>query len=228
MAPDSLTSALTISTASGFSPWLRAIAYPLGKLVLPRFFREILVTGQEYLPATGPVILAPTHRARWDSLLLPYVAGPYVTGRDLRFMTSADEMTGIQGWLVRRMGGFPVDTKNPTVASFRYAIELINRGEMLTIFPEGNIFRDGALHPLKPGLGRIALQAYKQQPEQEVAIVPISFHYSRSVPSWGDRVSIRLEPPLLVSRYTGGSTKAGAAALVQDLTTALEKSIASH
>ncbi|MFM6202717.1 MAG: 1-acyl-sn-glycerol-3-phosphate acyltransferase, partial [Dolichospermum sp.] len=54
------------------SPWLMPVAYFLGRyIVLPSFFRDIKVTGRENIPRNGPVILAPTHRSRWDSLVLP-------------------------------------------------------------------------------------------------------------------------------------------------------------
>jgi 1-acyl-sn-glycerol-3-phosphate acyltransferase len=228
-----MTSATSNSTLvptfkSGFSPILKSIAYPLGQFVLPIFFKNIQVTGQEHIPASGATILAPTHRSRWDSMLIPYVAGPYVTGRDVRFMTSADEMLGMQGWIVRRLGGFPVDTKNPSVASFRYAIDLLNKGELLTIYPEGNIFRDGGLHPLKKGLARIALQAQSSNPEQEITILPISLRYSKPMPTFRDSVSIRIEPPLQVSKYAAKSGKAAAEKLHQYLTVAMERSIAAN
>jgi 1-acyl-sn-glycerol-3-phosphate acyltransferase len=213
---------------SGFSPILKSIAYPLGQFVLPIFFKNILVTGQEHVPTSGATILAPTHRSRWDSMLIPYIAGPYVTGRDVRFMTSADEMLGIQGWLVRRLGGFPVDTKNPSIASLKYAIELLHKGELLAIYPEGNIFRDKELQPLKKGLARIALQAHSSNPEQEINILPISLRYSKPVPTFKDSVSIMIEPPLKVSQYAAKSVKVAAEGLHQDLTAAMAKSIAAN
>ena len=105
------------------------------------------------------MILAPTHRARWDSLLLPYATGRCVTGRDLRFMVTIDECQGLQGWFVRRLGGFPVNARHPAVKTLRHAVELLQDKQMLVIYPEGNIFRDGKLHPLKPGIARLALNA---------------------------------------------------------------------
>jgi len=72
--------------------------------------------------------------------------GRGVTGRDLRFMVSADEVRGIQGWF--DLGGFP--DKHPAITTLRHE-SLLQQGEMLVIFPEGNIFRDGSLHPLKLG-----------------------------------------------------------------------------
>ncbi|WP_310428709.1 1-acyl-sn-glycerol-3-phosphate acyltransferase [Chamaesiphon sp. VAR_48_metabat_135_sub] len=207
---------------SGFSPWLTKIVYPIGNyLLLPGFFREIEIIGKEYIPHTGAVILAPTHRARWDPLLIPYAVGPYVTGRSSRYMVSADEMTGVQGWFVRRLGGFAIDTNKPSIASIRNSVELLHNGEMLTIFPEGNIFRDGTLHPLKKGLTRIAMQAESLKPGLDLKVIPISFHYEHPEPRFRGRVSIRIGAPLQVQTYQQFSSKTGAEKLHEDLTRSL-------
>src|SRR4028119_439206 len=91
---------------SRVSPWLTSLLYPLGHyVVLPFHFGKIEITGQEHLPKDGPVILAPTHRSRWDALMMPYSTGQKVTGRDLRFMVTADEVKGLQGWSSDIWGG---------------------------------------------------------------------------------------------------------------------------
>jgi 1-acyl-sn-glycerol-3-phosphate acyltransferase len=208
---------------SGISSWLSKIIYPLGQhIVLPGYFREIEVIGKEHIPQTGAAILAPTHRARWDAILIPYVFGPYVTGRDLRFMVSSDEMTGIQGWFARRLGGFAIDTNKPGIASIRNSVELLHNQELLTIFPEGNIFRDGTLHPLKKGLARIAMQAESLKPGLDLKVIPVNLNYERPEPRFRDRVSIEIGTPLEVKTYQQFSTKTGAEKLHQDLTCALE------
>jgi 1-acyl-sn-glycerol-3-phosphate acyltransferase len=208
---------------SQISPWLTPIAYGLGcRLVLPAFFR-IEVTGQENLPKNGAVILAPTHRARWDSLLVPYATGRFVTGRDLRFMVTADEVRGLQGWLIKRLGGFPVNPRNPAIASLRYGVEVLQNGEMLVIYPEGNIFRDKKLRPLKPGLARIALQAEASRPGLDMKIVPIHLRYEMPYPKRGCKVNIQIGQPLEVATYSQGSTKQKAQQITQDLETALRQ-----
>lgn len=208
--------------SSHVSPWLATLAYLLGRrLILPLFFRRIEVTGQENLPTSGPVILAPTHRSRWDALLVPYATGRGVTGRDLRFMVSANEVRGIQGWFVRRLGGFAVDPKHPAITTLRHGVELLLQGEMLVIFPEGNIFRDGYLHPLKPGLARLAISAESSHPGLGVKIVPVSLCYSQSFPQWGCDVKIRIGSPLQVANYNTGSVKQNAKQLTTDLEAAL-------
>jgi 1-acyl-sn-glycerol-3-phosphate acyltransferase len=179
------------------------------------------ITGQENIPAEGPVILAPTHRSRWDALLVPYAAGRFATGRDIRFMVTADEVKGFQGWLIRRLGGFPVNPRNPGISSLRHGVEILQNREMLVIFPEGGIFRDKELHPLKPGLARLAIQAESSQPELGVKIVPIALDYSDPLPKWGTSVEITIGKPIDVSEYAQGNAKQNASTLTKDLELAL-------
>ena len=211
--------ALVPGTApSRISPWLMPVVYPLGRfLVLPSYFGNIRVYGREHLPTDGPVILAPTHRARWDALMIPFAAGRHVTGRDPRFMVSADEVVGVQGWFIRRLGGFPVDTRRPSIASLRHGVELLRQGEMLVIFPEGGIYRDGEVHPHKPGLGRLAIQAHTSNPLGNLRVVPMSLHYDPSCPKWGCDVEIRIGQPLAVQDYCDRPTKEAAKDLIRDL-----------
>lgn len=196
--------------------WLTPILYPLGRrVVLPSYFRHLKVSGQENIPRTGPIILAPTHRSRWDALLIPYAAGKPVTGRDLRFMVTEDEMNGIQGWFIRRLGGFPVNTRNPGVGSFRHSVELLRNGEALVIFPEGDIYRE--FQPLKPGIARIALQVEASRPGLGLVIVPISIRYSEPVPHWRCDATLTIGTPLKVANYCTRSTKKSAGYLTRDL-----------
>jgi len=208
---------------SRVSPWFSPLAYLLGRhFLLPFFFGQIRITGQENLPTSGPVLLAPTHRSRWDALLIPYAAGRCVTGRDLRFMVTVDECQGLQGWLVRRMGGFPVDTQHPSITTLRHAVELLQQGEMLVIFPEGGICK-GKLHPLKPGIARLALSAESSHSGLGVKIIPISINYSQPNPCWGTDVSIQIAPAIEVSDYVNGCIKQDAQQLTTDLAKTLQQ-----
>ncbi|WP_205370293.1 1-acyl-sn-glycerol-3-phosphate acyltransferase [Thermoleptolyngbya sp. PKUAC-SCTB121] len=224
---DPLTASVTNRESkvnSKVSPWLSAIAYPLGnRLLLPAYFGKIEIHGQHHLPAEGPVILAPLHRARWDALLVPHATGPSVTGRLPRFMVTADEVKGLQGWFIRRLGGFPVNPRQPGVASLRFGLELLQQGEMLVIFPEGGIFRDRLVHSLKPGLARLALQAEHSQPGLGLQVVPIHLHYDEPLPRWGCQVSINIGAPIRVEPYLQEPPKQGAKRLTADLRHALER-----
>lgn len=212
---------------SHVSPWFSCLAYPLSRyVVLPFYFGQIEITGQENLPTQGPVILAPTHRSRWDSFMVPYAAGRDVTGRDLRFMVTIDEMQGLQGWFIRRFGGFPIDTKHPGISSIRHGIELLLAGETLVIFPEGGNLPENRQRPvnqLQPGLARIALQAESTQPGLGVKIVPINIRYSQPIPHQGCDVAISIGAPLQVADYRTETESVKRSAV--RLTASLEKAL---
>lgn len=208
---------------SHISPWVAKLLYPIGcYLVLPLFFSKIKISGQENIPLDGPVIVAPTHRSRWDAFIVPYALGRLASGRDLRFMVSANEVKGIQGWVIRRMGGFPVDTDRPQLDSIRHSVELLKQNpEMLVIFPEGGIFHDRQIHPLKRGVAAIALQAARDKSDRKVKILPVGIRYGESVPKWGTEVLVDIGSPLTVADYLGGSLRKSS----QKLTLALEESL---
>ena len=177
---------------SRVSPFLMGLAYPLFRyLVLPIYFSQIEISGQDNLPQGGAVILAPTHRSRWDPLLVTYATGRLVTGRDLRFMVSIDEMKGLQGWFLERLGCFPVNPRKRDVGSLRHGIELLDQQRMLVIFPEGHIVEASEkVESIRSGLVYIGLQAEDAQPGLNVQVVPISIRYDPPVPAWRSKANI--------------------------------------
>jgi 1-acyl-sn-glycerol-3-phosphate acyltransferase len=219
----SLNSEKTDELNSRVSPWLAKLLYPLGcYLVIPGFFGKIEIFGQEHIPRQDPVIVAPTHRSRWDAFIVPYALGRLVSGRDLRFMVSVNEVKGIQGWVIRHMGGFPVDTERPQLNSVRHSIELLKSNqEMLVIFPEGGIFNDYQIHPLKRGVAAIALQAETDKLTRGVKILPVGIRYSQPYPTWGANVRVDIGVPLTVKEYYGKSLRQSS----QKLTAALQESL---
>lgn len=182
---------------NGISPWLSPLAMVLTQdVALQGYFRRIEVLNHHHLPREGPVLLAPTHRARWDALLLPHAAGRRVTGRDCRFMVTKDEMQGVQGWFLHRLGCFPVDQGRPTLASLRYAIDLLEAGEQLVVFPEGCIRRDDSPIRLHQGLARLALLALGQG--VPVSVVPVGIAYGHPHPRVRDTAALCFGPSLRI------------------------------
>ncbi|MGL5082622.1 MAG: lysophospholipid acyltransferase family protein [Microcoleaceae cyanobacterium] len=230
-------------TTSEVSPWLTPAAYFLfSRIVLPTYFGNIDIQGQELLPKSGATILAPTHRSRWDPIILGYAMGRWVTGRDLRYMVLLGQTTGVQGWFVRRLGGFAIDRDRPAASSIRYSIELLQNQEVLVLFPEGHIFLDDEIHPVQSGVARIALQAIENQPpvdlkqdlepgskqdlepgsKQDLKIVPVSIRYDHPAPlPWKCGVRVKIGAPLQVEDYSRDSTKQSAKRLTADLESAL-------
>ena len=137
-------------------------------------------------------------------------------------MVTADECLGIQGWFIRRLGGFPVHVRRPSVKSLRHGVQLLQEKEMMVIYPEGNIYKDG-IHPLKPGLARIALRAERSRPNLDVKIVPISLAYSEPCPKWRGTAKVTIGEPISVSNYKAGEPKVRSKELMKDLQSALER-----
>lgn len=210
------------SLCNGINPLLAPVAMVLTQDVALRsyFCRGVEVMGAQHLPRTGPVLLAPTHRSRWDALMLPHAAGRRVTGRDCRFMVSSDEMAGLQGWFLHRLGCFPVNPRKPAAASLRFAVQLLQAGEQLVVFPEGRIQQDDTPLRLMPGLGRLAALAEGQG--VAVPVVPVGIGYGRARPRLGGRAALCFGEPLRLQGQGREAAKVLNAALMASLQSAEE------
>ena len=197
---------------------LAGMAFPLHAVFMKRYSR-IEVSGRENIPSSGPFILATTHRSRWDPFM-PYCA---VRGRYLYFMTSHDEVVGLQGWLMRRMGAFPLDVRRLSHSMLRRCREMIDRGEALAIFPEGNPFyyAPGEVHPLKPGVAWLALGCRKSSKLPDLPILPVRLVYWDRKPRPGSRATIRVGEPISVATYADLPMKEG----IRELTSAIQEAL---
>ncbi len=166
-------------------------------LVLSNYFRERIVLGINNLPLKGAVLLAPTHRARWDGLMLTMAAGRRVTGRDCRFMVTGTEMKGLQGWFLQRLGCFPVDQLRPSLTSLRFAVDLMVDRQQLVVFPEGRINRSEKPIRLKQGLSRLTQLADGKG--VDVQVVPVGLGYSEIKPKPFSKAAICFEEPMSVA-----------------------------
>jgi 1-acyl-sn-glycerol-3-phosphate acyltransferase len=185
-------------------------------MILRLYFSQVVIQGMEHLPVTGPVVLAPKHYSRWDPLVLALLSR-----QPFWFMTNANQFFGIQGWLIQRLGAFPVDPLHPKPSSLRYAIALLQAKERLVLFPEGGIVRDRPLRPLKSGLARLVMQAEAIAPALgSIAIVPIALHY-QPTSQWRAKIIIRICPPLYATTYRQKTNKLSSQAITQALEDAL-------
>lgn len=200
--------------APRISPWLATVLRPIHTLFVPAFFR-LTVRDAGRIPADGPVILTPTHRSRWDPVILPWL-----TRRLLRTMASHDEFVGVQGWFMRRLGAFPVNTRRPSPSTLKACEEILRAGQVLVIYPEGTIYYypPDHVHPLKPGTAWLALKVQQEMPETPVRIVPIRIRYSRLRPKFRSGAEVAVREPIVVSDYLGRPEKDA----LRDLTAAIQ------
>ena len=190
----------SIDTHYGINPLLGVLAMFITQdIVINTFFTEIKIQNKNFLiPKNSSIILAPTHRSRWDGLILTRAMGRRVTNKDCRFMVTKSEMKGIQGWFLKRLGCFSIDQLSPSLSVLRYAVELIVKKNQLVVFPEGKINKYGKKLILKEGLYRLALLAAKKT--NSIFIIPIGIAYSQVSPKIRSKASLCFGDPLLVSK----------------------------
>ncbi len=131
--------------------------------VMVRVLGGITVIGGENIPETGPIILAPNHRAYMDP---PYLS--MVTKRQLHLMAK-DQLFRIPvfGPYIKAMGAFPVKRGVADRGAIRQAIAELKAGRVMGIFPEGTRADPGTLLPAEKGFALIAKQT-------GIPIVPIA------------------------------------------------------
>tara|TARA_Y100001978_G_scaffold200345_1_gene216438 strand:- start:1483 stop:2157 length:675 start_codon:yes stop_codon:yes gene_type:complete len=201
----------------GVQPSLAKLAMWLTQDILVKFFfSEKIVEGKENLNLiNGPLIIAPTHRSRWDGLILTFAIGRRITKKDCRFMVTTPEMKGLQGWFLKRLGCFSINQQSPSMYSLRYAIDLILSKNQLVIFPEGKINKNGKAVKLKEGLFRLARLARKKG--DPIKIVPIGIAYSRINPKFRDRFALCVEKPLNLDDFSSSSINEFNSSLIKNI-----------
>lgn len=128
------------------------LVYPLIALVCALVTR-IRVSGREHLPSGGPYLLMANHPSVVDH---PFVALP--TGRRPHFIGKSELFSGRRGWLLNRLGAFPVRRRTWDTEAFQTAETVIERGKVLIWYPEGGCSPVGGYRPAKSGAGWIALR----------------------------------------------------------------------
>ncbi len=165
------------------------------------------VEGLENIPAEGPAILASNHLSFSDSFFLPAVLDRKVT-----FIAKAEYFTspGVKGKLTaaffKGVGQLPVDrsgARGAGEAAIKAGIEVIEKGGLFGIYPEGTRSPDGRLYRGKPGgLARVALAT-------GAPVIPVAMIDTEKIQPPGKvvpklmRPGIRIGKPLDFTRYQG-------------------------
>jgi 1-acyl-sn-glycerol-3-phosphate acyltransferase len=173
-------------------PWLKVVFRPQ-------------VEGAENVPAAGPAILASNHLSYADWLFMPLTLPRRVT-----FVAKAEYFTtpGLKGWFQKKFfsgaGQVPIDRSGANAAegALTSARQILEKGELFGIYPEGTRSHDGRLYRGKTGVARLAL-------ETGVPVIPVAVLRTDVVAPPGKkfgtftRPGVRFGKPLDFSRYDG-------------------------
>lgn len=121
-------------------------------LAIAKLAFRLHIEGQEFIPRTGPAILAANHVSYIDPIIIGIA-----TRRPVRFMAKKELFrVPLFGWLLRQFGTIPINRYRTDVQAFKLAASALKVGEVIAIFPEGTRGDGVDLRPAKPGIGLIA------------------------------------------------------------------------
>jgi 1-acyl-sn-glycerol-3-phosphate acyltransferase len=177
-------------------------------IALGPFLRGVFrprVSGAENVPEEGPAILASNHLSYADWLFTPLALNRRVT-----FVAKSDYFTGVgvKGWAQKRFfagtGQVPVDRSGGKASegALRAGLQVLQRGELFGIYPEGTRSHDGRLYKGRTGVARLALLA-------KVPVIPTAVIGTDVIAPPGKIIkrvvspTVRFGEPLDFSRYEG-------------------------
>jgi 1-acyl-sn-glycerol-3-phosphate acyltransferase len=133
--------------------WLYSFMRALIVFVEKIYFR-LEVHGAENTPRSGGVLLVSNHASNVD----PFTVACRLP-RKVHFLAKQELMRGALGWVLRRTNSHPINRSGVDRLALQMCIDLIRRGHVLLMFPEGTRTRDGRLQEAKAGTSMIAMQS---------------------------------------------------------------------
>jgi len=178
------------------------VAYWVVKAVLTpilRFLFKVRVEGAEHVPAEGAAILASNHVSFSDSVFLPMVLKRRIT-----FVAKAEYFEDPKtAWFFRAVGQIPIQREGGSASerALASARDVLNRGNLFGIYPEGTRSPDGRLYRGKTGVARLSLQT-------NTPILPVAMVGTREAqpigqvkPNFFMPITVRIGRPLDFSRF---------------------------
>lgn len=127
---------------------------------------RLRVEGLEVLPESGPVLVVGNHDSHWDPVTVGVSA---IRRRQIKALAKADlwKVRGLAP-VLNGMGQIPIERGAGDVGALARAIEELQRGSCIGVFPEGTRSRGNVLRA-RSGVGRLALEV----PEAKLVCVAI-------------------------------------------------------
>ena len=191
------------------APLLARGAAFLARLMLKSSAR-VRVEGFEKLPRQGPLIIVANHISNADPPLVFGWLTPAL-GRQMHILAKEALFVGPVGWFLRHNGVTPVKAGGSDIEAFRTAKAVLDRGEVLCIFPEGTRSLTGMMQEPKPGVAMLATRS-------AVPIVAVGISGSdtflgrgKRLPRFWTRITLRAGDPFTLQLEPGVPRRAAMA-----------------
>lgn len=156
---------------------MSSFVYALTRIILTTpltLLYRFRVEGAANWPSRGPAIIASNHSSNFD----PCLVGIAYPGQ-IRWMAKAELWrVPLLGWLITRLGAFPVRRGESDREAIRRARELLGEAWVVGMFPEGTRQRSGSLGQAQAGVGLLAL-------EPDVPVIPVRIRGNEHIISGG-------------------------------------------
>jgi len=170
------------------------------------------VSGREYVPMKGPLLIFANHLSWYDPLLIGVVLP-----RRVWFFTKIEIFRWpIVGLLCRLTGQIPVNRGARDRAALEKGLAYLREGKALVVFPEGMVERQERMISAYTGTAMLAVRT-------GVFVLPIA-HYGtrgilRSIRTWFPKVYVKIGKPYIPKLPSGVSRKAGLHVITEDMMT---------
>ncbi len=118
------------------------------------------VIGRDHIPQNRQLIVVSNHCSHLDMGLVKYALGPY--GHKLVALAAKDYFFEGNPWAVAYFEQLtnlqPIDRQRGYSASLQQAKDIVNKGHVVLLFPEGTRRQDGVLTDFKPLMGQLSLE----------------------------------------------------------------------
>ena len=149
------------------------LSYRTTNLTLGTFLRIMFrprYLGREKIPVDGPLIIAANHLSHIDPAFIMTA-----TKRPVSYMSKKEHFDGaIRRLVFKQVGVIPVDREEGGKDALKGAIEILEKGGAIGIFPEGTRSRDGKMGKGKTGVARLAALT-------GAAVVPVAIRQTDGV-----------------------------------------------
>lgn len=134
--------------------FLARLFFRITMLPMVRLLYRVRVLGAERVPESGGVLLLSNHVSYIDSFIM-YFASP----RPVRFVV-LDHYVKIPaiGWFLKLFGAIPI-RQGSAKDAIQKSVEALRQGDVVCLFPEGELTRTGVLGNLRKGFELIARKA---------------------------------------------------------------------